>query len=347
MTDRERPPLRIFIVNDSATVRAALARALVAEDPTIQVVAQAADGRDAVAGVRDHHPDVVLMDIVMPGMDGYAATRAVMTEHPTPIVLYSSIVSPRDVAVAMEALRCGALSVAEALPAPSEPTYLARRAALAQLLRSMANVNVGPRRHEHRAPSVAPRRSGRVAAIGIASSTGGPQALDEILRRLPKGSMLPILVVQHIARGFTVGFAQWLSDVTGHPVCVAVDGATAVRGTVYIAPEDRQLGIDSMLRLSVSLDRPVGVFRPSGTHLFHSLCRALGSRAAGVVLTGMGNDGAEGLAALHAAGGPTAVQDEATSVIFGMPRAAIEAGADPEVLPLELIAAWIVDRSSE
>ncbi len=344
MTVRQKT--RVLIVNDSATVRAALRRALSSDDTDIVVIGEAVDGLSAVTAAAELRPDAILMDVVMPHMDGYAATRAVMAATPTPIVLYSGVVSTRDVAVAMEALRSGALHIAEALPSPSSEGYEARRAALAQLLRSMANVSVTTRKRLPTAIAARFERTPQTEVFGIASSTGGPQALDTILRRLPYGTMPPILVVQHIAAGFTDGLATWLSTVTLQRVVVARDGAPAERGVVYLAPERKQLGVDVALRLTVRDDPPVGVFQPSGTYLFRSLARWFGARAAGVVLTGMGADGAAGLADLRAAGGATVVQDAETSVIFGMPQAAVEAGGATEMLAIEHIAQWLMQRST-
>ena len=337
------PKTRLLIVNDSPTVRAALRRALGGE---LDVIGEASDGQQAIDAVGELRPDVVLMDVVMPVMDGYAATRAVMARYPTPIVLYSAVVSPRDVAVAMESLRSGALSIAEALPAPGSELFESKRSALTHLLRALSQVNVHARAPGPRLAAARPADSRAVAAIGIASSTGGPQALDVLLRALPAATLPPILVVQHIASGFTEGFAQWLATTTSHRVMVATNGSLAERGGVYIAPEGKQLGIDESLHLTVREDPLVGVFRPSGTYLFHAMAKALGARAAGVVLTGMGSDGAEGLVALRRAGGATVVQDASTSVIFGMPRAALEAGGASDALPLEQLAIWLIARSA-
>lgn len=340
------PLLRLVLVNDSATARAALRRAIRDEDAAIEIVAEGKDGTEALDLVSRHRPDVVLMDVVMPRMDGYAATRAVMAERPTPIVLISSVVSTREAGVALEALRSGALWITESLPSPTDPAFASRRAALVQLLRAMSQVRLGrPNARAHRTP-IPPTHgsSGPAAVIGIGASTGGPQALDVILRAAPRGTLPPLLVVQHIARGFTAGFASWLSATSGHRVVVAEDGVRAEPGTIYVAPEAAQLGVRSDLVLEVRADPPVGVFRPSATYLFRSLAKALGGRAAGLVLTGMGNDGAAGLLALRRAGGSTAAQDEETSVIYGMPRAAIEADAVDEVLSLQDVAGWLTRR---
>jgi two-component system chemotaxis response regulator CheB len=204
-------------------------------------------------------------------------------------------------------------------------------------------VRVGPGACPAALPAAGVGRS--VAAIGIVASTGGPNAVVELLRMLPPGVMPPLLIVQHIARGFAEGFARWITEATGHPTKVAVDREPAVRGAVYIAADERYLGLDESLRLVVSDTPQVGSFRPSGNYLFESLARSLGHRARGVVLTGMGDDGADGAVALRRSGGRVAVQDEATSVIYGMPRMALERGGADVVLPLLNIPAWLCGQS--
>lgn len=342
--------LRVVIVNDSSTMRASLRAALLLA-PDLEIVAEVSSGADAAEAVAVERPSIVLMDVVMPGCDGYAATRQIMARSPTPIVMVSSIVDPRDSAVVLEALAAGALSVAELPPPPTDPAYRRRCAALAQLLRAMAAVNVTRSRSEPRlAPIVAqsPPRAARqsgISAIGIVASTGGPKAVVEILAALPRQVMPPILLVQHIAPGFAPGFTAWVGERTGHRAKLVGDGALLEPGTVYIAPDDRHLGVTVDLRAALSDDPPIGPFRPSGTFLLRSLARSLGRRALGVVLTGMADDGADGAVALRRAGGRTAAQDHETSVIYGMPKAAFERGGVDDVLPLGAMAAWLSQRS--
>lgn len=339
------PKLRVVIVNDSRTVRLALRQAL-AGSGEVDVVGEAGDGAGALGVVLAQRPSLVVMDIVMPGMDGYAATRQIMAHAPTPIVLYSSVVNPRDSRVALEALRSGALSIVEALPPAGDPSYDFRRASLLHLLRSMAQVKVERLQPESPARSRLPAGAvGDVDAIGVVASTGGPAAIADLLRMLPPRAMPPVLVVQHIARGFAEGFARWLTDATGHPASVAVHQAPARHGEVYVAADERHLGLDGAHRLVVSDVAPVGLFRPSGTFLLASLAEAVGARGRGVVLTGMGDDGADGAVALRRAGGRVAAQDEATSVVFGMPRVTVERGGADVVLPLPLIPAWLCGPS--
>jgi two-component system chemotaxis response regulator CheB len=342
-------PLRVVIVNDSKTMRASLRAALAAASDFV-VIAEAADGVEAVEVVARTRPAVVLMDVVMPHSDGYAATRAIMARVPTPIVMISAVVDPRDSAVVFETLEAGALCIAEAPPSPTDPAYRFRCATLVQLVRSMAAIDVTRSRRAREAAPPPPRpRASRstsnIAVIGIAASTGGPGALVAILAALPLDVMPPILIVQHIASGFSESFALWLTERTLHPVVVARHGALLERGRVYVAPDDRHLGITADHRVELNDDAAIGRQRPAGDYLFTSLARFAGPRSLGVVLTGMADDGANGAVTLRRAGGVVAAQDEATSIIYGMPKAALERGGVDDVLPLGEIAAWLCSRS--
>jgi two-component system chemotaxis response regulator CheB len=340
MREADRP-VRVLVVNDSRTIRASL-RAALHGQKGVEVCAEAASGADAVALVASKRPDVVLLDVVMAGMDGFATTRAIMGRAPTPIVLMSSVVNPRDVSVAMDTLRSGALAIVEGLPAADTPEYESRRAALVHLLRSMSRVALGPRVRDRDGAPLASVDDGEstVRVVGIAASIGGPQALAEILTRIPRVAFPPMVIVQHIADGFVAGFCEWLGRETGHAVALAEDGGALAPGRVYVAPQARQCGVDGDLKLRLSDAPPIGVFRPSATHLFRSLA-PLGSKAVGVILTGMGEDGAAGACELRARGGTVVAQDEATSLVYGMPRAVVDRGCATHVLGLAEIARFL------
>jgi two-component system chemotaxis response regulator CheB len=245
----------------------------------------------------------------------------------------------------MEALRAGALAVIEKPAGPAVPGFERRCKTLLETVKLMAGVKVvrrfaerTPRDQVAPLPRIASGLREPVQAVAIATSTGGPAALQAIFSRLPGDFPVPILVVQHIAKGFVGGLASWLGSASKLRVKVAEGDEPIIPGNIYLAPDDRHLGMTSRGRIAVSPDSPVSGFRPSGTFLFESAARALGARALAVILTGMGRDGVEGLRLVKASGGRVLAQDEASSVVFGMPAAAIEAGLADEVIALEDLA---------
>ncbi|ACY15754.1 chemotaxis protein CheB [Haliangium ochraceum] len=340
--------LRVAVFNDSATMRAAI-RAALDPEPDIAIVAERGDANDAAEVVARSDANAVIMDVVMPGVDGYEATRDIMRNHPTPIVMVSSVVDAKDASVVFAALEAGALHIASPPPAPGMPEYSLRCAAFAELLRVVAGarprtVEPTPTSATRTPPRARLRASaGPIDAIGIAASAGGPQALNALLRALPAG-MPPLLLVQHLAAGFSDSFAHWLSESTGHPVHIAAAGMPLHRGHVYMAPDDNHLGITLDLRVSLSKAPAIGGFRPSADALFTSMS-SLGARALGVILSGMGRDGADGALALRRAGGHIAAQSLESAAVTGMPSAAAKSGAASSILDPQAIARWLVSRS--
>lgn len=320
-------PVRVLVVDDSATLRRALVQML-GENPSVKVVGEACDGAAAVRMAVALRPDVITMDVDMPVLDGLAATAAIMAESPARVLIVCAVGEERQMDLSFRAISAGALELISK-PSDGDLRKWGRRVAEAVLL--MADVPVVRRR----SLGIEPRSSGEgrvVDVFGLVASTGGPPALLTVLAALPKSLPIPILVVQHMAAGFTAGLLRWFSQSLLLPVELARDGALLQPGHVYLPPDGHDLELDGRL---LRTPRATGVHRPSGNLLLHSLARSCGARAGGIVLTGMGDDGAEGLLAIRNAGGPTFAQDEATSVVFGMPKAAFECGATSRLLPLE------------
>lgn len=334
MTDT---PTRVLVVDDSATSRALIIGAL-SDDPDLVVVGEARNGHEAIEMVHRLRPHVITMDIRMPGMDGFEATKRIMIEAPTPIIIVSGTYQHSDVALSMQAIRAGALTALAKPKGPHEPGFEESCRLFARTVKAMSEVKVVRRRIDpHSVPAPAParaRRAARVVAIG--GSTGGPAALRSVIEGLPEDFNAPILVVQHLALGFLDGFARWLGAGAKLRVKIAVHQEPLRSGTVYVAPQERHLRVRDS-RVQVDAGPAVGGFRPAATTLFESVADAYGERALAVILTGMGRDGVEGLRALRDRSGFVIAQDESSSVVFGMPRAAIEAGVVDEILPLRKI----------
>jgi two-component system, chemotaxis family, protein-glutamate methylesterase/glutaminase len=352
--------LRVLVTEDSVVARALLV-SIINRDPGLEVVGEARDGEQAVKLAADLKPDVITMDVHMPKVDGLEATRQIMSETPTPIVVISAI-DPKDVKMSFEALNSGALAVLAKPSGPTAPDFNERAAEIVNTVKTMAGVRVIKRRPrlaspqstvpsprtvapaattETRQPAPAARR--RIELVAIGSSTGGPDALGKIIGALPAVAPVPILIVQHITVGFHQGLVDWLNNITPLSVKLGEEGHRPVPGEVILAPGEHHMAVDASKRLTLTTESPVRGHRPSATHLFRSVAKVYGANALGVILTGMGDDGADGLVELRRAGGWVIGQDEATCVVYGMPREAAARGAVTEVLPLPEIAGAIVD----
>jgi two-component system chemotaxis response regulator CheB len=339
--------IRVLVVDDSPTARGLLVKIL-ESDPEIQIIGQAADGLEAVALAQRFRPDLVTMDIHMPRLDGLEATKEIMITAPTPIVIVTASTRAGEVAKSMDLLALGALDVLVKPVGPAAPGFADDAQHLLDVVKTMSQVKVV--RHWRAIPPM-PARSGaarrawprrgapKVRVVAIAASTGGPAALHELLANLPGDLPVSVLVVQHIAHGFTAGLAAWMNLGTDLRVKVAEDGEPLAPGTVYVAPEDHHLDVSARGKVALSTAPPVGGFRPSGTFLFEAAARAFGASAVAVILTGMGDDGVAGLRAVRQAGARIIAQDQASSAVFGMPGAAVAAGLVDEVLPPDAIAA--------
>jgi two-component system chemotaxis response regulator CheB len=322
-------PVRVLVADDSEIFRELLSK-VIASEAGFEVVAAAGDGNSAASMARDLKPDVITMDLNMPDADGFSGIARIMAETPTPILV---LTADRQELVGFRALSLGALDILE------KPAASMDLADYGQLLRSRLRLLAGVKVIRHlrglrgrRAP--APAAPGRADVVVIGASLGGPRALATLLRGLSRDFPVPVAIVQHIADGFTEGLASWLAQESRLDVREAEDGELLKPGRVLLAPTGRHLVVGKgIAHLS---DAPaVDTFKPSVTPLFLSAARAYGPRGCGVILTGMGRDGAEGMKALKEAGAHTIAQDEASSAVFGMPRAAIELGAVDRVLSLD------------
>jgi two-component system, chemotaxis family, protein-glutamate methylesterase/glutaminase len=349
--------VRVLVVEDSLTVRQHLCSVL-ATDPDIEVVAEAGDGKQAIHLCQTVRPDVVTMDMMLPVMSGLGATEYIMAHCPTPILIVSSSMNRGEVFKTYEALAAGAIEVLEK-PNGEEPDgeWERRFTATVKLVSRVRTVThvrarLGALGQSHPAPKLWPatqptaHRQGRIIAIG--ASTGGPGAILQILRALPRDFTLPLLVVLHINEPFAAAFAEWLDGQTGFRVSYAADGqfVSATGGRVTMAPPDSHLVVRSG-RLRLTQDPERHSCRPSVDVLFESLAAEYGSSATACLLTGMGRDGAAGLLDIRRAGGLTIAQDEVTSVVYGMPREAVLLGAAERVLPLEEIGSSLAALAVE
>ncbi|HST93870.1 MAG TPA: chemotaxis protein CheB, partial [Microvirga sp.] len=282
-----------------------------------------------------------------PGMDGLEATRRIMTEHPTPIVVIAGSIEDESLKISMNALRAGALTVVEKPIGLTSAGFDGIAETICTQLYIMSQVPVVRQRSFAWRPEAAAtpaakqdreRGASRPTIMGIAASTGGPPALAKILGALPADFPLPILLVQHMGAPFMEGFASWLDGLMPLEVRVAKDQEIPAAGKVYVAPGDRHLLLSPAGTLQISAAPALASQRPSATLLFQSMARNAGARGVGVILTGMGEDGAQGLVELRQAGGYTVAEDESTAVVYGMPAAALRVGGARISLPLDLIA---------
>lgn len=362
--------LRVLIVEDSAVVREHLRR-IIETDPRLEVAAMAASGEEALAIVDSVAPDVISMDIHLPGIEGLETTRRIMSQRPTPIVVVSGM-ARQDVNLSMEALKAGALAVVDKPVSSGHEDYTAMGSRLCTQLAIMSEVKVirhrepaspwmsQPQQQQQKhasqnASQDAQRRNSGARGtqttpeprayglLAIAASTGGPNALVRVLNGLGPDFPLPIAVVQHMSPGFMEGFADWLNSITPFECCVVTQRMELKRGCVHVAPSGSHLVLRGMLA-DVEDSPPSGSHKPSANVLFSSAARC-GIPTIGVILTGMGDDGAQGMAELNrsAHGSYTIAEDATTAVVYGMPAAAARLGAIRESLPLDSIPARILE----
>ncbi len=341
---------RVLVVEDSTVVRRLLAH-IIAGDPRLELAGAVESAEEALLAIPRLLPDVISMDIRLPGMDGLEATRRIMALYPTPIVVIADGVEDASLRISMNALRSGALAVVQKPGGVLSRDYAAAAGTIATQLAIMSQVPVIRRRQPVPAASARlaaeapastdPARAAGVAVLAVAASTGGPPALARLLGGLPATFPLPVLLVQHMGAAFIEGFAGWLDGLVPMHVALARHDEPLRPGRVLVAPGERHLGLaegrDGQLRAQLDDRPPVSGQRPSATLLFESLV-PIGRRGLGILLTGMGEDGATGLAAMRRAGAFTVTEDESSCVVYGMPAAAVRLGGSCTSLPLENIA---------
>lgn len=338
-------PIRVLIVEDSPVCRELLI-SLLNQEPGFQVVGVARDGAEGVRLAKRLQPDIITMDVYMPVMDGYEAARQIMHEIPCPIVMISSRLNKREHNLTFNALQAGALSILDK-PAFNDSPDVHQQLLLH--LRLMSEVKVVRRWSTHtitqkpmavstQLPVLPEDGSGAIQLVVMAASTGGPSTLVHILQQLPDTFPVPVLIVQHVTAGFAQGLADWLNSQIALSVQVGSHAYRPQPGQVIIAPDNYHMLINKQGRIVLSKTPPVHGLRPAADYLFQSTAEAYGKNAVGVILTGMGNDGAQGLQAMNKVGAYTIAQDEASCVVFGMPAAAIKLNAVTQVQPSNRIA---------
>lgn len=343
----EKRKIRVLIVEDSPVERELLADIL-DSDPDIEIAGIAVDGAQAVMVASGQEPDVILMDLHLPKLNGFEATQRIMETRAVPIIIVTGSVGADTPSNLFQALGAGALTLARKPAGPGHPAHETETRELIDTVKLMSEVKLVTRHARLRAqraaipagkPQVPVGKKIEIVAFG--ASVGGPAALRKILTALPKDFPIPVLIVQHIAAGFVQGFSDWLGQVSGFPVRVAVHGERPLPGHAYLAPEGFQMGMDQQGRITLGRCNPEDTICPSVSHLFRSLAGAFGRKSVGVLLTGMGSDGSAELKQMREAGAMTIAQDRATSVVHGMPGTAIQLGAATEVLAIEEIAPFL------
>lgn len=341
--------IKILIAEDSAT-EAALLKHLFEQEKDMQVIGCARNGKEAVELAAKLKPDLITMDIQMPIMDGFEATQLILMENPVPIVVISSTLTNKNLNTTFLALEAGAIGVMDKPVNALDPNFKYARKRMIDFIRAMSEIQVVRKRFLSKLTQNPPlplnpmfkRAEYEIVAIG--ASVGGPQALKTILSQLSPDFPLPIVIVQHITVGFIEGFCQWLSDISPLIVKCAEQHEILNPGTIYFAPENYHLKINRAGKNLVAFlqtSEPVAGFYPSINVLFQSIAKTCGKNAIGVLLTGMGRDGAQGLLELKNKQAHTIIQDKKSSVVFGMAGVAEALGAVDQVVELDRIANYL------
>ncbi|WP_392538526.1 chemotaxis-specific protein-glutamate methyltransferase CheB [Legionella sp. 227] len=340
--------IKILIVDDSPT-EAALIQHIIESEKDMQVIGIAKNGQEAIDLAAKLKPDLITMDIQMPIMDGLQATRIIMAKNPTPIVVISSLVNDESIHATFHILEAGALTALAKPVNVFSSSFEESRKHIVDILRSFSDIRVIKiplKKHleESKRHQIAHAKATHYEIIAMGASIGGPMALKTILGQLAPNFPLPIMVVQHMGTGFIQGFAQWLGENISLKVKNAEDNEPLQKGTVYIAAEPKHMEVERVheqLICRLVDGAPVSGFCPSITRLLQSIAKVSGKKAIGILLTGMSNDGAEGLLELKQAHGHTLVQDQESSIVFGMGAVAQSLNAVDQLIGLEHIASYL------
>lgn len=348
---RSRLQTRVLVVDDSAFMRTALSR-MIASDPEFEVVGTACNGSEALARIEALDPDVVTLNVHMPGLNGLETLRHIMNQFPRPVIMVSAA-TEEDAEETFNAQALGAFDyVPKRLSSTSLDILHIREDLIAKIRAAAAsrllNASPAPARKppQPTLPEAWNASATTPAIVAVGSSTGGPKAIEEVLSRLPRDFSVPILIVQHMAPGFTRAFAQRLDNLCLVTVREAADRDRVQPGVVYIAPAGRHMKVErlSEVRSVIRLDpQPAdNLHIPSVDVMMESVAEAYGNRTVGVILTGMGCDGAEGMKAIYRRGGLTIGQDEVTCTVYGMPKACADLGVLNRIVPLSAVPGQIL-----
>lgn len=344
------PSIKVLVVEDSPVAQLLLVHIL-NSDPRLSVLGTANNGEEALAFLKRNKPDVIVMDIHMPGMDGFETTRRIMETQPVPIVICSASLNPAEVSRTFRTLEAGALAIVAKPVGLGHQEYEDMAGKLVETVQLMSEVKVVKRWPRSRrtdglaavsSPAAAQASDASIKVVAIGTSTGGPPVLQTILAGLPRDFPIPVLIVQHIAAGFLPGLVDWLNQTTGFPIHIAAHGEPLLPGCAYLAPDGYHLGLGANGQIALSRQEPENGLRPAVSYLFRSVAAVCGANAVGVLLTGMGRDGADELKLLKELGAVTIAQDRESSIVHGMPGEAIALGGATHVLSADKIAEMLL-----
>lgn len=335
-------PIKLLIVDDSKIIQR-LMRSIYSSSPEFHIIGVANDGREAIRLTKKLKPDIISMDIMMPNMTGLEATETIMKECPTPIVIVSALITDDESLYSAKALAAGALAAFEKPMGIQPDEFEIRKKNLLDTMRTLARSHISYSTTSKTRKPQAPARPTQLDLLALGLSTGGPEALQIIIPTLKSPYPIPILIVLHLSKGFLPGLITWLQAITSLSVCIAEEQQALMPNTIYFAPDNCHLSVVRGEKPMVRLNDhpPKNGFKPSISELFHSLAEQYPKTAVGGLLTGMGKDGADGLAAMHDAGSYTFIQSPETAVIPSMPLAVKEIGAFSAEIDLDEMAEFL------